>query len=102
VRTALQHARGDPLVQLQLADILLAKGESEAAIELYEAAAVAAPASAAAFFNRLGNALLAAGQAEAAGAAFARALSAEPVNPFYKVRWQNASERAGRSPKGDI
>jgi len=73
----------EPAHHLLAGELLLARGDIEAAVAAYETAMALRPEFTAAYCNRLGNALALANHHEKAVAAFQKAVTAEPQNPFY-------------------
>jgi len=86
----------EPAYHLLIGDILIARGDIEAAIAAYERAASLRPECAAPYANRLGNALAGAGRHEQAVAAFRRAAALDPQNPFYLLYLADACRVLGR------
>ncbi len=76
----------EPLYLMGLGDVLILRGEPDAAKEAYDRAASINPAAAGSCWHRLGNLLTKEGLHIRATEAFARAVAAEPDNPRYLLR----------------
>jgi tetratricopeptide (TPR) repeat protein len=77
---------GDPLYLMDLGDILIHRGEPDAAVDAYARAALPNPASAGACWYRLGDLLAKKGLHMPATEAVAKAVAAEPENLRYLLR----------------
>jgi len=86
---------GDPLYLMDLGDILIHRGEPDAAADAYTRAALPNPASAGACWYRLGNLLAKKGLHIPATEAVAKAVAAEPGNLRYLLRLAASYEARG-------
>jgi tetratricopeptide (TPR) repeat protein len=90
-------ARSDePFSWMGLGDVLIRLGKPDAAAEAYSRAANLRPLAAGGVWNRLGHGLTKEGLNSHAAAAFAKAIAAEPENPFYSLRLAEAYAAQGR------
>ena len=88
--------RENPLLYLDLADLLIEMGDMEEGESLLRRAISLDPASEGAYCNRLGNSLTRAGCHESAIAFFQRAMRADPTNPFYAMQLAAAYSAIGQ------
>jgi len=88
--------RTNPLLYLDLADLLLGEGRIEEGRDLLEKAVNLGPESEGAFCNRFGNSLARAGHHELAIEYFQRAIRTDPGNPFYYMHLAASCTVIGR------
>ncbi|HOF05278.1 MAG TPA: tetratricopeptide repeat protein [Syntrophales bacterium] len=91
-----QENPAEPAYHLLSGDLLIARGDLEAALAAYERAAALRPECAATYANRLGNTLAGAGRYAEAVTAFRRAAALDPQNPFYLLYLADAYRALGR------
>ncbi len=89
-RKCLEYSPEEPLYYLNLGDCLVKRDKLEEAEVWYEAAIKLNPASAAVYYNRLGNSFARACHHLRAAECFRKAIAADPGNTFYQVRFEEA------------
>ena len=95
LRKSLACSPEEPRYRLNLGDCLLRRKKLAEAEDQYEQAVKMNPASAGAYYNRLGNALVLARHHRRAAECFRKAIAADPANTFYQVRLAEARAAAG-------
>lgn len=85
----------EPLYLMGLGDVLILRGEPDAAEEAYDRAASINPAAAGSFWHRLGKRLTKEGLHPRATEAFAKAVETEPENPRYLLRLASSYAACG-------
>lgn len=88
--------RANPLVYLDLADLLLGEGRIGEGQDLLKKAVSLDRASEGVFYNRFGNSLARAGRHELAIEYFQLAIAADPGNPFYYMHLAASCTAIGR------
>jgi len=86
----------NPLLYLDLVDLLLGEGRIQEGQNLFQKAVNLDPASEGVFCNRFGNSLARAGRHELAIEYFRRAIKADPGNPFYYMHLAASCTAIGR------
>jgi len=86
----------NPLLRLDLADLLIIMGRVGEAEQMLNEAVMLNPSSEGIFCNRLGNSLARAGHHETAIEYFKRAIKADPRNPFYFMHLAASCTALGR------
>jgi tetratricopeptide (TPR) repeat protein len=94
-RKAISYRDDEPIYHCNMGDVLVMEDKLDEALEAYENAAALIPSSRGAYLNRLGNTLQGERRYRHAIEVFRRAITAEPLNPFYHLHLAQAYEAAG-------
>ena len=96
IRRSLNRKTTEPGHHLFLGDLLVEDGRVAEGWTAYESAVALRPASAGAYYYRLGNTLHRTARYESAALAFQKAIAMEPANAFYLLHLAQALAAFGR------
>lgn len=102
LKKSLEHHPDQPLVLCDLGDVFVKQGRPDDANLSYENAIKLDPASRGVYYNRLGNTLAGECYGKMAIDAFEKAVSADPLNPFYYLSLVRSCEAEGCCDKARI
>ncbi|MDQ5984811.1 MAG: Lipopolysaccharide assembly protein B [Syntrophus sp. SKADARSKE-3] len=89
----------EPAYYLMMGDILIESGKIDEGTQMYGTAIRLKPSFAGAYYHRLGNTMSGMAYHEQAANAFRNAMTADPSNPFYRLKLAEAYVALGR---GDL